>query len=122
MQASVPSAQGTPITATCLLKPIEKETLYLYLAVTEVAASAVLVRLEDFVQKVIYYVSKRLVDVKSRYPAIEKLVYSLVLASKKAQPYFEAHPIIVYTDQPLRQVLQKPEAAGKLLKWALELS
>ena len=26
------------------------------------------------------------------------------------------------TDQPLRQVLQKPETSGRLLKWAIELS
>ena len=89
---------------------------------TDLAASAVLVREEGTVQKVVYYVSKRLVDVETRYPAIEKLAYSLVLASRKLRPYFQAHPIIVYTDQPLRQVLQKPEATGRLLKWAVELS
>ena len=104
-----------------LSKPIDQETLYLYLAVTDVAASAVLVRLESAVQKVVYYVSKRLVDAESRYLAIEKLTYCLVLASQKLRPYFQAHPIVVYTDQPLRQVIQKPEAAGRLLKWAVEL-
>lgn len=29
---------------------------------------------------------------------------------------------MVYTNQPLHQVIQKPEAAGRLLKWAIELS
>ena len=94
----------------------------MYLSVTDVAASAVLVREEETVQKAVYYVSKRLVDAETRYPAIEKLANSLVLASRKLWPYFQAHPIIVYTNQPLRQVLQKPEAAGRLLKWAVELS
>ena len=36
-------------------------------------------------------------------------------------PIFQAHPIRVYTDQPLRQVLAKPETSGRLLKWAVEL-
>lgn len=89
---------------------------------TDVAASAVLVRLESVVQKVVYYVSKRLVDAESRYLAIEKLTYCPVLASQKLRPYFQAHPIVVYTDQPLRQVIHKLVAAGRLLKWAIELS
>ena len=28
----------------------------------------------------------------------------------------------IYTDQPLRQVLQRPEASGWLIKWNIELS
>ena len=42
-------------------------------------------------------------------------------ASRKLTPYFHAHPIEVLTNYPLHQVLQKPEASGKLLKWAIEL-
>lgn len=83
---------------------------------TDVVASVVLVREEEAIRKVVYYVSKRLVDAETRYPTIEKLAYSLVLASQKLRPYFQAHPIIFYTDQALRQVLQKPEAVGRLLK------
>ncbi|XP_008231833.1 PREDICTED: uncharacterized protein LOC103331001 [Prunus mume] len=36
-------------------------------------------------------------------------------------PYFQAHTIHVLTNQPLRQVLQKPETSGRLVKWAIEL-
>ena len=99
-----------------LSKTIDQETLYLYLSVIDVLACDVLVREEETIQKVVYYVSKRLVDAETRYPTIRKLAYSLVLASRKLRPYFQAQPIVVYTDQPLRQVLQKPEAAGRLLK------
>lgn len=53
-----------------LSKPVEGETLYIYIAITNVASRAILVRLEDTVQKIIYYVRKRLVDTESRYPAI----------------------------------------------------
>ena len=104
-----------------LSKPIKGETLFIYLAITEVAASAVLVREEEGVQKEVYYVSKRLIGAELRYPPIERLAYCLILASRKLCPYFQAHPITVLTDQPLRQVLQKPETAGHLLKWAVEL-
>ena len=52
---------------------------------------------------------------------IEKLAYCLVLTSHKLRPYFEAYPIKVLIDQPLRQVLQKLETSGRLLKWVVEL-
>ena len=58
---------------------------------------------------------------ESRYPSMEKLALSLVHTSRKLRPYFQAHPIKVYTDQPLRQVLAKPETSGRLLKWAVEI-
>ncbi|KAM6555169.1 hypothetical protein CsatB_015931 [Cannabis sativa] len=87
----------------------------------EHAVSAVLVREEDRVQHPVYYVSKRLIGAECRYPLIEKLAYCLILASRKLRPYFQAHPIMVLTDQPLRQVLQKPDTSGRLLKWAIEL-
>ena len=112
----------TPISQPPILsKPVNKETLFIYLAIIENAASDVLVREEEGVQKVVYYVSKSLIGVELWYPPIEKLAYCLILASRKLRPYFQAHPITVLTDQPLRQVLQKPEAAGRLLKWAVEL-
>lgn len=73
-------------------------------------------------QKPVYYVSKRLTGAERNYPKLEKLAYCLVIATRKLRPYFQAHPIIVYTDQPLRQVLTRPETSGRLLKWNIELS
>ena len=105
-----------------LSKPTDHEMLYVYLAVSPHAISAALVREEDRVQKPVYYVSKRLMGAERNYPKIEKLAYCLVIASRKLRPYFQAHLVSVYTDQPLRQVLQRPETSGRLLKWNIELS
>ena len=69
-----------------------------------------------------YYISKRLVDVETRYPEMEKLALALVFATRKLRPYFRSHPVQVLTNYPLRQVLQKPDASSRLLKWAIELS
>lgn len=108
-------------TPPILSKPEAGENLILYLATTEHAISSVLVREEGRQQKPVYYVSKRLLGAESRYPSMEKLVLSLVHSSRKLRPYFQAHPIRVYTDQPLRQVLAKPETSRRLLKWTVEL-
>ncbi|GKB15345.1 reverse transcriptase domain-containing protein [Tanacetum coccineum] len=48
-------------------------------------------------------------------------VLALVHASKRLKRYFQAHPIIVITDQPIQQVLSRPEVAGRLKKWSFEL-
>ena len=47
---------------------------------------------------------------------------ALITAARKMRLYFQAHLIIVMTDQPLRQMLQKPDASGWLVKWSMELS
>ena len=56
-----------------LSKPKDGEQLYIYLAVSEGAVSAVLIREEESRQFPVYYVSKSLLDVKTRYTQLEKL-------------------------------------------------
>ena len=51
-----------------------------------------------------------------RYPELEKLALSLVVASRKLRPYFHAHSIEVLINSLLHQMLQKLEASGRLLK------
>ena len=70
-----------------------------------------MVKEEKKVQWPVYYVSKMLLDAKTRYPELEKLALALVVASKKLRPYFHAHSIEVLTNFPLHKVLQKPEAS-----------
>lgn len=41
--------------------------------------------------------------------------------ARRLRRYFQAHSICVLTDQPIRQVLLKPENSGRLAKWAIEL-
>ncbi|GFZ07006.1 hypothetical protein Acr_18g0011760 [Actinidia rufa] len=98
------------------------EDFYVYLSILPTAVSAVLIREEDQVQKPVYYVSKVLMGAETRYPRIEKLAYTLMTAARKLRHYFQAHPIIVLTDQPLKQILQRPDTSGRLLKWSIELS
>ncbi|XP_062114394.1 uncharacterized protein LOC133825478 [Humulus lupulus] len=62
-----------------------------------------------------------LLDTETRYSMMEKLVLALIMAKKKLRQYFEGHTIIVYTDYPLKQVLNKLDLSGRLSKWAIEL-
>ena len=98
------------------------EVLFLYLAASDLAVAAVLVREENNKQLPVYYVSKALSDTEARYMNAEKLAYSLVIAARKLRAYFEAHPIKVLTDSPLKKILHKPDVSGRLLKWSIEIS
>ncbi|XP_056860098.1 uncharacterized protein LOC130508553 [Raphanus sativus] len=108
-------------TPPLLSKPLEGEVLLLYLAVSEHAVSAVLVREEGRKQHCIYYVSKSLLDAETRYNHLEKLALALVNAARKLRHYFKAHQIVVVTSFPIKAVLHKPEVSGRLAKWAIEL-
>ena len=69
-----------------------------------------------------YYVNKALHDSKFNYSWIEKLAYSLLMASRKLRQYFRSHHIVVLIVQPLREVLQKMTTSGRMVKWSIELS
>lgn len=98
------------------------EMLYIYLRVAEMVISATLLREEDNIQKSIYYISHALKGAELRYPVPEKTAYVVVMTVRKLRPYFQSHAVTVLTDQPLMQILHKPESSGRLLKWTIELS
>ncbi|KAL0359467.1 UNVERIFIED_CONTAM: hypothetical protein Sangu_0796100 [Sesamum angustifolium] len=105
-----------------LVKPIPGDTLYLYLSSTSQTVSSVLVPEKDGAQTPIYYVNKVLNGVECRYPPIEKMALALVTMARKLPPFFLSYPVGVRTNTPLKQVLGRPEAPGRLVKWAIELS
>nr|XP_027126777.1 uncharacterized protein LOC113742942 [Coffea arabica] len=72
---------------------------------------------EEGVQTPVYYVSRVLRDPETRYIQAEKLVLALIHAARRLKPYFLAHHVCLRTDQPLRQVLSRPEASGRLTKF-----
>lgn len=60
-------------------------------------------------------------DAEIRYQVIEKLAFALVTAARCLRPYFQSHQIVVKTDHPIKQVLRKPELAGRMIAWSVEL-
>nr|GEU91847.1 reverse transcriptase domain-containing protein [Tanacetum cinerariifolium] len=41
--------------------------------------------------------------------------------SKRLRRYFQAHTITVITDQPIKQIVSRPDVAGRLQKWSVML-
>ncbi|GKA26257.1 reverse transcriptase domain-containing protein [Tanacetum coccineum] len=87
-----------------LAAPMEKEELIVYLAAAKETVSAVLMTEREAKQMPIYFVSRALRGPEVNYTPMEKLVLALVHANKRLKRYFQAHPIIVITDQLIQQV------------------
>jgi ribonuclease HI len=111
------------LTSPPLLSPSQQgEALSLYLAVSPTAVSSALIREDRGIQLPVYYTSKAFQGAEERYPAMEKLALALVIAARKLRSYFQSHKIIVLTNHPLRKAMNKPDAAGRLIQWVVELS
>jgi hypothetical protein len=108
--------------APILTPPQDGEPLYLYVATTTQVVSAVIVveRTEEGhalpVQRPVYYISEVLSETKACYSQVQKLLYAVVLARRKLRHYFEAHPITVVSSFPLGEIIQNPDAAGRIAK------
>nr|GEX84764.1 reverse transcriptase domain-containing protein [Tanacetum cinerariifolium] len=104
-----------------LVAPYPQEELIMYLSATYGAVSAVLMTERGTTQTPIYFISRALQGSELNYSPIEKLVLSLVFVAKRLRRYFQAHPITVITDQPIKQEMTRPDAAGRLQKWSIML-
>lgn len=67
--------------APLLSTPRERDKLYLYLVVSKLATSTVMVRKKVEIQHPVYYISKTLLDTETRYPRIKKWALSLVMVA-----------------------------------------
>lgn len=101
--------------------PKENESLFLYLGMLDSTMSIVLVREDEGIQRPVYYFSQTLYNVETGYLKVKKLAFTLVNTSKKLKPYFQAHQVIVLTDQVMRLILYKLKISGHLVRWAIEL-
>jgi hypothetical protein len=53
---------------------------------------------------------------------MHKLLYAILIVSRKLRHYFQAHKIVVVTSYPLRAILHNTNATGNIAKWAAELA
>jgi hypothetical protein len=122
-----------------LVAPELGEPLYLYIAAAAEAVSMVLVvermtqegqELEgsgpatgaQTVQRPVYYVNEVLHEAKARYLETHKLLYAVLVASRKLCHYFQAHRVVVVTSFLLRAILHNSNATGNITKSAAELA
>jgi hypothetical protein len=114
-------------TSPVLVTPQEKESMLLYIAMTNhVVSSALMIeRAEDNkehrMQRLVYYLSEVLSLTKQRYPHYQKLAYAIYMMGKKLPHYFEYHSIIVVALTPVSSILNNPDTTGRISLWGITL-
>jgi hypothetical protein len=68
------------------------------------------------VQRPVYYISEVLHEAKTRYLKLHKLLYAVLITTRKLRHYFQDHRISVVTSYPLRAVLRNPNMTGNIAK------
>ncbi|GKF41919.1 reverse transcriptase domain-containing protein, partial [Tanacetum coccineum] len=100
---------------------IKGEALVMYLATSIESISAVLLSERGRKQTPIYIMSRTLQGAELDYPELEKLILALVYAARRLQIYFQAHPIRILANKPIKQILSRLEKSKRIAKWVIEL-
>ena len=93
--------------------PWPDETLLIYIATTSrVINTDIVVEREEArhaykVQHLVYFISEVLNEPKTRYPQVQRLLYTILITSHKFRHYFEYYKIAVVTEFPLGDILHK---------------
>jgi ribonuclease HI len=111
---------------TTLTPPAPGAPLLLYVAASHSVVSVALVqeKFEGQIKKQtsVYFVSEVLSLSKKNYTELEKVLYAVLMASRKLRHYFQAYHIIVPSSQTLKDIMRNREATGRIGKWAAELN
>jgi hypothetical protein len=114
------------IELTTLTPPSSGAPFLLYVATSQAAVSAALVQEKQDgqvkKQALVYFISEVLSLSKRNYIELEKVLYAVLMASRKLRHYFQACHIIVPSSQPLKDIMRNREATGRVGKWAAELN
>ena len=105
-----------------LVSPIAGEVLSLYVAISDYSLSAVLVAKRKGKKFPVYYIIHAYRGSEANYSEIEKVIYAVVMASRKLKPYFKSHQIQVKTSQPLKKILEGKIQSSKVADWSNQLA
>jgi ribonuclease HI len=104
-----------------LSSPKEGEPLYIYLAASDKAVSAAIIRNDSGEQRPVYYTSKTMNGAETRYLPLEKSALALFIVAKKLPHYFQAHTMVVLTSLPLKALFRSLDFSGRISKWGAQL-
>jgi hypothetical protein len=96
---------------------------YIYLSVGNTSITSVVVQVYDSKEKVMFYLSRRILDTESRYHEMEKLcLYLFFTCTKLRHILLFAEIIVICKSDIIKHMLSAPVLKGRLRKWMFTLS
>jgi hypothetical protein len=106
-----------------LLPPLWDRPFYIYLSVGDTSIASVVVRVYDSKEKVVFYLSRRMLDTETRYHEMEKLcLYLFFTCTKLWHILLFAEIIVIGKLDTIKHMLSTPVLKGRLRKWMFTLS
>ena len=105
-----------------LVPPQHGKPFRLYLSTDDTVIGSALIQKFEGKERVIYYLSRRLVDAETRYSAIEKLCLCLYFSCIKLRHYLlSAECTVICKDDVVKYMLSMLILIGRIGKWILAL-
>ncbi|KAK1615573.1 hypothetical protein QYE76_021090 [Lolium multiflorum] len=106
-----------------LVPPQQDRPFYIYLSVADTSIASVVVQVYDGLEKVVFYLSRRMLDAETRYPEIEKLCLCLFFTCTKLHHIlWTAEIVVICKSDVIKHMLSAPVLKGRLGKWMFALS
>ena len=106
-----------------LVPPWQDMPFYVYLSVGDTSIASVLIQKHDDQERVVFYLSRRMLDAETRYPEIEKLCLCLFFTCTKLRHILlSAETIAIGKSDVIKHMLSAPILNGRLGKWMFALS
>ena len=122
-QLSVDEIKNYLTNPPVLIPPQQGKPFRLYLSTDGMVIGSALIQEFEGKERVIYYLSRRLIDAETRYSAIEKLCLCLYFSCIKLRHYLLlAECTVICKDDVVRYLLSMPIMSGRIGKWILALS
>ena len=98
--------------------------LLLYLSVSGIALGCMLAQLDGSgKERVIYYLSKRMLDYETRYVMIERFCLTLIWATRRLRHYMIEYLVhLISCLDHLRYLFDRPALIGRLMRWLVLLT
>jgi hypothetical protein len=106
-----------------LVPPQWDRPFYIYLSVGDTSIALVVIQVYDSKEKVIFYLSRRMLDTVTRYHKMEKLcLYLFFTCTKLWHILLFTEIIVICKSDIIKHMLSAPVLKGRLRKWMFMLS
>jgi hypothetical protein len=96
-----------------LVPPLHYKPFYIYLSVGDTSIASVVIQVHDGKERVVLYLSRRMLDAETKYPEIEKLCLCLFFTCTKLRHILlSAETVITYKSNVIKHMLSAPVLKG----------